>query len=91
MGGNKSNAQPFGGQHHHHLRAFGLLGKKFGVARKGQAAVVDDPFMHRASNERGKVAIKRPLGRLAQGFDHIGAVGALKLARGYRLAAIDLQ
>ena len=80
VGGHQRNTQAMGGEHHHHLFGVGQLGQVFGVAREGDASLVDHAFVYGRCDHPGKVAVDAAGTCAVQGFQYISGVGRVQLA-----------
>ncbi len=73
-----------GGQHHHHLRGVGQLGKEFGMPGEGDTAFVDHALVYRGGDHPGEVPVQAALPGTGQGFQHERGIRLVELARYYR-------
>ncbi|MCY1427648.1 hypothetical protein D9M71_435050 [compost metagenome] len=80
VSGHQGHAQATSGQHHHHLRGMGQVGKEFRVPGKGDAGFVDDAFVHRCGNHAGKIPAQAALAGPGQGFQDERSVGLVQLS-----------
>ena len=56
------------------------IGKELGVAGKGDASVVDDAFINRASDQCGELTVQTTVTGTCQSLYHIGTVSDVKFA-----------
>ncbi|MNG93845.1 hypothetical protein D3C79_528280 [compost metagenome] len=81
--GHQGHTQAMGRQHHHHLSGVGQFGEELGMARKGDAALVDHALVHRGGDHPGEMPVEAALARTCEGLQDESGIGFVQLARHY--------
>ncbi|MNM87539.1 hypothetical protein D3C81_997220 [compost metagenome] len=85
VSGHQGHTQAASGQHHHHLRGAGEVGEEFGMAGKGDTALVDHTLVHGRGDHPGKMPIQAALACAGQGFQDKSGIGLVQLASHHRV------
>ena len=72
------DAQAVPGQHHHDMRRAGFLGEIFGMTGEGNAGIIDDAFMYRRRDHRGKFTGQATVNGTIEQPEDVSGIGRIE-------------